>query len=60
MNIDLYTWQCEVAKAITQLSQEVHALNPGIAFDFNLSVIRAPIDGEPQALASDKANEEPT
>ena len=47
---DLYQWQREVAKAITELMQEVHFLNPGIYFDFDLSIIRAPLDDPPSVV----------
>lgn len=39
-------WHKEVARALTQLAQEVHALNPGIRLEFDLSLIRAPLEGQ--------------
>lgn len=39
-------WHREVAAAITQLTQEVHGLNPGLRCDFNLDIIREPLREE--------------
>lgn len=49
--VSLQEWAEEVAAAITQLVQEVHALNPGISFEFDLAAIRAPMseDVEPRS-----------
>jgi hypothetical protein len=37
--IDHVAWEKEVAKAIVQLVQEVHALDPGVTFYCNLDTI---------------------
>ena len=41
-------WEQEVAVAIVQLCQEVHALNPGLFWRFDLDLIETPAqeDGE--------------
>ena len=44
----LYEIQSEIAKAVIQLAQEVHALNPGIFYDFDLSLIAAAIRPVPE------------
>jgi hypothetical protein len=52
-------WRFEVAKAITQLTQELHALTPGLSCDFDLDVIRQPLakddPGEPGDPTKTKA-----
>ncbi len=55
---NLYEWQVEVAKAIAQLTQEVHALNPGIHYDFNISTVLAPLEGEPSLQSTGHLNAE--
>ena len=48
MAVSIDEWRKEVAEAITVLTREVHALNPGLVFDFDLSIVREPLDGEVQ------------